>query len=84
MTTFYTIDLTIWPLVHYPYLKEKSTRRSLTIMENYGNYIDTNEAKKRIGCSAQTIRNLIKAGKLQALHISGYTTFNLIDRKPVQ
>ena len=38
-------------------------------MENYENYIDTNEAKKRIGCSAQTIRNLIKAGKLEALQL---------------
>jgi hypothetical protein len=38
-------------------------------MANYENYIDTNEARKRLGCSAQTIRNLIKVGKINAVQL---------------
>ena len=33
------------------------------------NYISTNEAKKRLACSAQTVRNLIKYGKLEAVQM---------------
>ena len=33
------------------------------------NYISTSEAKKRLACSAQTVRNLIKSGKLEAVQM---------------
>ena len=33
------------------------------------NYVSTSDARKQLGCSGQTIRNLIKAGKLQALQM---------------
>ena len=33
------------------------------------NDLSTNQAKKRLGCSAQTIRNLIRSGKISALQL---------------
>ena len=33
------------------------------------NYVSTSDARKQLGCSGQTIRNLIKAGKLEAVQL---------------
>jgi hypothetical protein len=34
------------------------------------NHISTSEAKRRLGCSAQTVRNLIKSGKVVAIQLN--------------